>query len=321
MPLLDPDNHLFGLARSGRRLPPAWLALVMALVFVFGGQIIGSIIGLPIFVTLGGTDVPPAWPPVQSAAMQAAILIVTFTPVALLIALWMRLYEGRPFWAVGLERAGWGRRSAIGALVGLAMFAAALGLWAAFGFLAAEDGDPARQGAAALGGVALVFLGWAVQGAVEEILCRGWLMPVIGARTRPWLGLVASAVFFAALHSLNPNLNPVAILNLALFGLFTGLYALWERGLWGVCAMHAAWNWAQGNLFGIEVSGTAPGGGILFNMREAGPDIVTGGAFGAEGGLAVTAVLLVATAVVAGLAVSRQGRGIHHRGAEGTETT
>ena len=40
-------------------------------------------------------------------------------------------------------------------------------------------------------------------------------------------------------------------------------------------------------------------------LREAGPDLVTGGAFGAEGGLAVTAVLLAATAVVVGL--SRRG--------------
>jgi membrane protease YdiL (CAAX protease family) len=120
----------------------------------------------------------------------------------------------------------------------------------------------------------------------------------VGARYRPWLGVILSAIVFATLHSLNPNLSPIAVINLFLFGVFTAFYALREGGLWGVCSIHAAWNWAQSHLFGLQVSGLTPPGGTLFDLMEAGPDVITGGSFGLEGGLAVTVVLLVSCALV-----------------------
>jgi hypothetical protein len=76
---------------------------------------------------------------------------------------------------------------------------------------------------------------------------------------------------------------------------------MWEGGLWGVCAQHAVWNWAQGNVFGMEVSGGASSVPILWNLQEAGPDLITGGAFGPEGGLAVTFILLVSIVVLVAL--------------------
>jgi membrane protease YdiL (CAAX protease family) len=183
-------------------------------------------------------------------------------------------------------------------MVGLAMFVASIALSALLGYIAFEQGNPQPQGLAALGAVLVVFLGWLVQGAAEEAVARGWLMPVIGARYRPLWGILSSSIVFAALHSLNPNLNPIGILNLFLFGIFTALYALYEGGLWGVFSLHTVWNWAQGNLFGFEVSGQGSQVGTLFDLMEVGPDAITGGPFGPEGGLAVTVVLLVGCGVV-----------------------
>ena len=82
------------------------------------------------------------------------------------------------------------------------------------------------------------------------------------------------------------------------YGLFAALYALREGGIWGISAQHAVWNWAQANLYGFEVSGIGANGGSLFNLMETGPDPLTGGAFGPEGGLAVTLVLLLAIALL-----------------------
>ena len=207
---------------------------------------------------------------------------------------------------MGLEKAGAVTKYLRGMLIGLVMFAASIGVSAAFGFIAVEHGGSQPRGLAALAGVLLVFLGWMVQGAAEEAITRGWLLPVIGARYKPVWGILIASSVFMVFHLLNPNLSGIALLNLFLFGVFTALYALHEGGLWGVFSIHAVWNWAQGNLFGFEVSGGAVPGGTLFDLMEVGPDAVTGGPFGPEGGLSVT-VVLIASCVIVWLLSRRRG--------------
>lgn len=288
--LLAPDNHLFALARRGRRLTHGLLAAVLALLFATAP---GGLLALPVLLLLGRPGPSANASPLVSAVGFVILLVAAFLPVILVVGLWVTRYEGRPVWTLGLEPRRALHRYARGALAGLLLFGAAVVVMAALGFTAPEPGDPAQVGAAALGGVMLVAVGWAIQSAAEEILCRGWLLPAVGARHGPWLGLLVSSLVFAALHAVNPSVSPLALGNLFLFGLVTALYALWEGGLWGVCALHAVWNWAQGNLFGFAVSGTAVPGGILVDLMETGPDEITGGPFGPEGGLAVTAVLLL----------------------------
>jgi hypothetical protein len=306
--LLDSGDHLFGLARSGKRLPHILLVIVLSLVFMFAAQIGGGIIMALMMVLLsingllGGnvslqTLVDGMVSP-NTAWQQVILLISAFGPVFLVLWMWLALFEKRPLWTIGMERTGLGRKYLRGAGVGLAMFSASVAIAAAMGYIAFEPGDPSRQGWSALGSVLLVFIGWMVQGPAEEALMRGWVLPVIGARYRPWLGVLISALLFALLHSLNPNLSPIAIVNLFLFGVFAALYALAEGGLWGVFALHSVWNWAQGNVFGLEVSGMMAPGGTLLNLMEVGPDAITGGPFGPEGGLAVSLVLLVSIAAV-----------------------
>ena len=50
--LLNPNNHLFELARSGRRLPHIILAVVMCFVFVLASQFSGGSLGIIIVVLL-----------------------------------------------------------------------------------------------------------------------------------------------------------------------------------------------------------------------------------------------------------------------------
>jgi len=84
--------------------------------------------------------------------------------------------------------------------------------------------------------------------------------------------------------------------GLLLFAVFTALWVLRQGSLWSVIAFHAAWNWVQGNVAGIAVSGNEAPGGALVRLVPDGPAALSGGAFGAEGSLVVTAVLLTATA-------------------------
>jgi hypothetical protein len=153
-------------------------------------------------------------------------------------------------------------------------------------------------GLTALGIRLLSLLSYFVQGPAEEVLFRGWLLGVIGARYRPWIGVLVSSLVFSLLHAGSHGITLLGFLNLFLFGVFAAFYALAEGGLWGIGAWHAVWNWAMGDLLGFAVDGT-PHPGLLSSVRADGPDTITGGAFGLEGGLMCTAVFLTAIGIIA----------------------
>lgn len=266
---------------------------------LLGGEALFGLPAVLALAVLGGTNpdevvAANSGSPFLSGLYQSITLVVAFAGTYLLLWLWVRRFERRPFWTLGFEPNGAAAKVARGALSGVVMMAGSVGLLALAGFIEAEPGPPDLQGASALPGVLVALVGWAVQGPAEELVCRGWMLPVLAARYRLWLGVAVSSLFFAAAHAFNPGISAIAVLNLALYGLFAALYALREGGLWGISANHALWNWVQGNGFGFEVSGTAVAGGMLVNLMETGPDELTGGPFGPEGGLAVTAVLLAA---------------------------
>jgi len=300
-------NRLYELARSGRRLTPWWGVIGIGVLIAFGSQIFALPISLVLFFLGMVEENTVNQPPLVSGLILSLILAVSFGAMILLTWLWIRFFEKRSFVTLGFEPGRvfflYGR----GLLIGLASFTAIVGLLAPLGYIAVENSDPAQVGLAALGGVLLVFFpGWLIQGAAEEVLTRGWMLPTLAARYRPWLGILISSLFFAIMHGLNPNLSILAMINLALYGLFAALYALREESLWGICAFHSIWNWTQGNLFGLEVSGQGVSGGMIFNLMETGPDWLTGGAFGPEGGLATTIVLLLSMAIIWWWPASRQ---------------
>jgi hypothetical protein len=310
--MLDRNQHFFQLARKGKRLTYAILAVFMAIVFVIAAQIIGTLLLAALFSLATGAPFTPgisanSFPdvPLVQGAVFAAILIVTFGLSIVAIGMWTRFLERRPLWTIGFQPGGILRKYLRGLAIGFVMCVVPLLIQAIFGFLLYEEGPPAQQGLAAFGGVVVVFLGWMVQGAAEEALTRGWLMQTIGARNRPWIGVLVSSLVLVLLHGLNPNISVLAFVNLFLFSLFAAAYTLCEDSLWGICAWHSIWNWALGNVFGLAVSGTTAAGGIVLNLRENGPDLITGGTFGPEGGLAVSAVLLAGIVV---LVLSARGK-------------
>jgi membrane protease YdiL (CAAX protease family) len=299
--LLSQESHLFHLARTGHlRLPHSWLAKYPLLIdkalyptalllFAYLAPLLSAVLGFPlqaVALFLPGIQ--------QSAAGLFLLLIASFLPLFFLVWLWLLIVEQRPLWTTGMERPLL-RKYLRGLGVGLLMFTAAIIALALIDTVVTETAVAERLTPVAVGGTLLIFLGWMVQGAAEEVLARGLLLPALGVRWGPLAGVLVSSLFFALLHLSNPHLSLISLVNLGLFGVFASLYALFEGGLWGIFAIHAVWNWAQGNLFGFPVSGLDSSAGILLDLMEVGPDWLTGGPFGPEGGLAVTFVLLISS--------------------------
>ena len=272
-------------------------ALVLAIVFIIAGQIAGAIPG----VMLGYLS-----PQGDAIGWQGtAFTLASFAFIVGLVILWVRLFERRGLAAIGFNRSGL-KRFLRGYAIGLAFLVVVVGIiWGLGGYrIEAGGAFAAASVGAALVPILFLMLGFVIQGSTEEILTRGWLMQVIASRHGVAWGVGLSSVLFGLLHAANIDPSPellTGVLNVVLFGVFIGMYAVREGSLWGVCGWHAAWNWLLGLGFGLEVSGqvieTTP---LIVDLgtQTTVPWWVTGAAFGPEGSVVTTAVLLIGTAVL-----------------------
>ena len=81
-----------------------------------------------------------------------------------------------------------------------------------------------------------------------------------------------------------------------LVGVFLAMLVLKSGRLWTSIGFHIAWNFTQGCIVGFPVSGM--GTSSLFTMELSGSQLLTGGAFGAEGSILTTVVVAVGIAVL-----------------------
>lgn len=300
--LRDPistHNPYLTLATRGVRITHPIIAIILAFVFAVASQVVLVVMYLAIYGPKHEDAETLREPALNAALQQSFLLVIPFAFLIGLIALWVAVVERRSPLTLGFEIKDALPRYALGAAIGLLAFCLAVAIMAVAGYVAFETGPAHLQGVPALGGAVVVMIGWIVQGAGEEVLCRGWLLQVVGARWNVWAGIIVSSSIFSILHALNPNVSAIALVNIFLVGIFMSLYVLREGSLWGICAWHSAWNWIQGNGLGFEVSGTPALGGTIVNLTETGPDAVTGGEFGPEAGLAVTLVIVVGIVLLA----------------------
>ena len=128
---------------------------------------------------------------------------------------------------------------------------------------------------------------WA--GIVEEILLRGVVLRMLEELFGSWAAILLSGLIFGFFHAGNPNADWWSSTAIAIeAGLLFGVLFCLTRSLWVVIGLHAAWNIAQGPIYGVTVSGIAQHG--IINAQIAGPWWLTGGSFGLEA--ALTSVIL-----------------------------
>lgn len=297
MSVMNKDNPLFEMARRGRRLPNLFLSIVVLLVLLviaFGAT---GIIGKLIYADPDNPD-----------AYYDSLLFLLAPFLLLVVGLWgwMAAYEKRPFWTVGLPVRGWLKKYLLGLLLGFGMLSLIVALMAAAGAVTFEVSTARQHGVPALGSAFLFLLAMIVQGGSEEVLIRGWMLQTVGARYRPIAGVIVANALFVAFHG---SINPIVVINLVLFSLFVTLYCLKEGSIWGVCGWHAAWNWSQGHLYGLNVTGHEQAGGMVVDLKATGTPILSGGDFGPEASIMCTVVLAAGVAaIIAKASSARPGR-------------
>ena len=253
-----------------RRILLHWVVRLLLTWFGFGLLTWASIAGLEaLSVEIG---------PIVSVGALAVCALLTVFAVT-------RLIERRKPAAIGLNL----RRFVIDWLKGAGVGAAYLG--ASVGILALLGGyrisGVAFAGQTLAGGLLLHFF----VGIFEETLFRGILFRFLEEGFGSWIALALTALFFGLSHLSNPHATVWSAAAIALeAGLLFGAVYMATRSLWIVMGLHTAWNFLQGTIFGVAVSGNGAPTDSLFQPIIQGNLWLTGGAFGIEA--SVIAVVL-----------------------------
>ena len=261
---------------------------------MYGGSLIGSLATVPLFLALKNI-------PLFSNNKDLLSLLITlfsFVFISLLVFFRVKVIEKRSLSSIGFNKNNWLKKYSLGFLIGLAMMSIIVLILFPFGYITVEKNPIQPVGISAIASVLVILFGWIIQGATEEIVTRGWLLNILSTKYNIGVGLLISSTLFGLMHLTNPNVNYIAVINIILVGLFYGLYVIKTNDLWAVCGMHSAWNFAQGNLFGFEVSGLDVSVGSLIDLNLVGSDFVTGGIFGPEAGITATFILLASIGIL-----------------------
>ncbi len=230
-----------------------------------------------------------------------------------LIWIFRKWIDKRPFRNLGFQlTSGWWRELGAGfAFVTVAwgaifLFSLAFRGVTIVGFVWDEIDSDSMIGALALG---LIFN--FLVGVVEEADARGYILQNLAQGIRLVPAILISSLYFGLLHLFNPGAGWQSTLGIFIGGILLAMGLYVTRRLWFSIGMHAAWNFAEGPVFGFRVSGLDMGG--LFKLKITGPEWLMGGAFGPEAGALAMLVELAMIGMLLYLAQPKAAKAIAAR--------
>ncbi len=216
-----------------------------------------------------------------ASAVSVFAAAVTANAVAI------RIYEHAALADIGLH---WNSASIRHALAGLAAGAVAA-LFVTLGPLLEGAASFAPvQGGADWRNIVFLLVILIFGGIGEEMMFHGYGFQVLMAALGPFATILPVSVLFALAHGGNLSVSSLALLNTGLWGVVLGT-AFWRSGdLWLAIGLHVGWNWTL-PLMGANLSGftmSVTGRELRYTLNP----LWSGGAYGPEGGLLTTAVLV-----------------------------
>ena len=217
---------------------------------------------------------------IEQLWLKAVVCIVSGMAILGLFELWTRVFEKEwrmdtlsGFWKL------WG-----GVAIGALFCCAVTGILAAIGAYRASYANPHW------GMIVVNLCFYFIVACGEEVMFRGLLFRLIDERFSFWWAIGISSLLFGFAHIFSPGSTVWSSLAIAVeAGVFFGAAYKYAGTLWLPIGIHWAWNFTQGNVFSLAVSGGGDEESIM-NATLTGPDIITGGTFGPEASI-ITAIL------------------------------
>ena len=129
----------------------------------------------------------------------------------------------------------------------------------------------------------------------EEVIFRGYMLKNLMQSFNPFVSLFISSTLFCLIHSSNPNVNYLGLINIFLAGYFLGISYVYTKNLWFPFALHFSWNFFQ-SMFGFNVSGLDSYSIIDFSTPKN--NFFNGGEFGFESSIISIVVLILGSIII-----------------------
>jgi hypothetical protein len=271
-------RNLYGHLRAGWRIGLYLLIFVPSLLPGIGVlKLVGWLFNLP-----GGKDI--------ASPINIIFMIVVASGLAIAAYITLRWVDKRPYELLGLNFSLSTIKEIIsGFAIGASNLVIVVAVLSILGFLKISWNGIDFVIGQSIFIYGLVFIGGA---SIEELANRGYIFQALCEGTRTWFALFATSLIFSIVHLFNQHMSAASILFLFVHGILYAVAYLKTRSLWTAIGVHWTWNWMQGPICGVPVSGSVISNS-LFTAQPQGPDILSGGQFGVEGSILASLISLV----------------------------
>ncbi len=150
--------------------------------------------------------------------------------------------------------------------------------------------------------IILLIGGFIIQGATEEILCRGIVFHAVKEKTSLGAAIAVSTVMFviphwSSLFAGETIYGVIGIINLVLISLIFSILTIHFKSIWAACGLHSFWNAVLYSVLGLNLSGNDKTVTAVFNMQSVGQNIWNGAEYGIEAS-GITTIVLTVTVVL-----------------------
>jgi len=251
-------------------------------------NIVGLVLRIGLFALLGWLTLLSLGFLLYPLGVLVASTLSTFGAAAVANAVTVRIFERGTLSDLGL---GWspraGREFYVGIGSGIAAAALLLGLPVLFRVAHFEAAPPVEHPWSGFLFVSVILLFGA---AGEEMLFHGYAFQLLLRSTSPYATILPVSILFGLAHWGNQNASVGGVINTVLWGILLG-WAYYRTGaLWLSIGLHYGWNFTL-PLFGENLSGFTMGV-TGHTLRWSISDFWSGGAYGPEGGVLTTFVVI-----------------------------
>ena len=127
-----------------------------------------------------------------------------------------------------------------------------------------------------------------MQGFLEEVVFRGYLMTRLAAKKGKWIAILLSSLFYLVFRMSNPTTSKIDLLNIFLISVVMSLLYWYFDNVLVIAIFHAFWNCISGLVFGFNLSGIKLSDSIFTVEAISDKQILIGGSYGIEGSIIAT---------------------------------